>query len=402
MRGILRNIKTMEKNIKFAAFIFMLGVFFFTPATSQAADLGFTPSTISRTVGSTFTISAYVSSPSAAINAVSGSVSFPVNILEVVSISKLNSIMNLWVQEPSFSNAQGTASFEGIVLNPGFTGSQGTVVSITFRAKSAGSALIKFSSGSVLSNDGIGTNVLKNLGNANATIRSVEIKPEEKKPLADPVVDTAKKDVVIEKPIITYYQEEVTSGDMIKIHGIARPDLNIKINLLRDGQLVKSEVVRSTGSGNFVIIIDSMPDPGVYAFTVEAYDDAGNIAEKTEPLSIIVKSKWLDSFVDSILKYASLTLVLILALVGLVTVAGILWSHSLFVIRRMRHEAREAEQVSGREFKVLHENINRHVARLKKTNRKLTAEEVEFLEQFDQRLEEAEESIEKEMKDVSK
>ncbi len=393
-----------KKNINFLAFIFTLGVFFFSPVISYAADLGFSPSTLSRTVGSTFTISAYVSSPSAAINAASGVVSFPVNLLEVVSVSKASSIINLWVQDPSFSNAQGTVNFEGIALNPGFTGSQGVVVSITFRAKSAGNALVKFSSGSVLANDGVGTNVLKNLGNANIAIKSIETPRDENKTVVPPITTPIKDidiEVVIDKPIITYYQEEVTSGDVIKIHGITEPDLNIKIELLKDGQFIKEQVVRSTGSGNFVIAIDSILDPGIYTFTTQAYDDAGNTTEKTQPLSIVIKSKWLDSFVESMMKYVSLTMLAILALAGLVSIVGILWYHSLFMIRRMQREAREAEQVSNKTFRVLREGVDRHIERLKRTKRKLTNEETAFLQEFSDKLGEAEGIVKKEIHDIT-
>ncbi len=172
MRTGIRSFKAMEKiPLKILRVLFVAGVFL-VPAISYAADLGFSPSTLSRTVGSTFTVSVYVSSPSAAINAASGVVSFPANTLEVVSVSKTGSIMNLWVQEPSFSNVQGTVNFEGIALNPGFTGNQGTVLIITFRAKSAGVAAVKFTSGSILANDGAGTNILENLGSANFSLQS--------------------------------------------------------------------------------------------------------------------------------------------------------------------------------------------------------------------------------------
>jgi len=64
--------------------------------------------------------------------------------------------------------------------------------------------------------------------------------------------------------------------------------------------------------------------------------------------------------------------------------------------------AREAEKVTDKAFKVLRDGVQRHVVRLKKVKRKLTAEEAEFLEQFEQKLEEAEEVITKEIQDISK
>jgi hypothetical protein len=83
--------------------------------------------------------------------------------LEVVSISKTESIFTLWAEEPSFSNKAGTVNFEGIILNPGFKGSNGKLLTITFRAKTEGQANLSFSSGSVFANDGTGANILSDL-----------------------------------------------------------------------------------------------------------------------------------------------------------------------------------------------------------------------------------------------
>ena len=111
------------------------------------------------------------------MNAASGVVSFPQDKLQVVSLSKSGSIFNLWVQEPSFFNGTGTISFEGIVLNPGFMGSAGKIITVNFRAKSSGNVSLSFSSGSVLANDGKGTNILTGMSGGNYNIQSGTIAP---------------------------------------------------------------------------------------------------------------------------------------------------------------------------------------------------------------------------------
>lgn len=128
------------------------------------------PSAGSYLSGKTFPVRVLVSSTAQSINAVSGILSFPQDKLQVVSISKADSILTLWVQEPSFSNTQGTVSFEGVVPNPGFTGSSGRVLTINFKVVAQGEAPIKFSSGSVLANDGNGTNILRNIGTASFSL----------------------------------------------------------------------------------------------------------------------------------------------------------------------------------------------------------------------------------------
>ncbi len=144
----------------------------FVPARAASASLYLSPSARSYDLGATFAVTVYVSTDES-MNAAAGTISFPSDKLQVVSLSKTGSIFSLWAQEPTFSNSAGTVTFEGVVLNPGFSGSAGKILIITFRAKAAGDALVRFSSGSVLANDGQGTNIISGMGSAQYTIGNV-------------------------------------------------------------------------------------------------------------------------------------------------------------------------------------------------------------------------------------
>ncbi|TSC62680.1 MAG: Uncharacterized protein Greene041614_342 [Parcubacteria group bacterium Greene0416_14] len=159
------------------------------PALADAASLYFSPGS-NRVVGETFPVSVFVSSADQAMNAASGQISFPVDKLAVTSISKDASIINLWVQEPTFSNADATVNFEGIVLNPGFVGSEGKVLTVYFRAKAPGDATIMLTSGSVLANDGTGTNILSETRKTTVSISGSSLPaPAESRPA--PAVEVA-------------------------------------------------------------------------------------------------------------------------------------------------------------------------------------------------------------------
>ncbi len=145
--------------------------------TAEAASLYFLPSSGSYDVGKTLTASIYVSSSDQAINAVSGIISFPQDKLQVVSLSKTGSIMSLWVQEPSFSNTDGIINFEGIALNPGYQGSAGKIISIQLQTKQMGQARLNIIDGSVLANDGLGTQILSNISGATFNINSEITEP---------------------------------------------------------------------------------------------------------------------------------------------------------------------------------------------------------------------------------
>lgn len=158
--------------------IFLVASFLLLVASSaQAASLYFSPSSDTYNVGESFPVSVYVSSADQAMNAASGIISFPQDKLEVTSLSKSGSIFTFWVQEPVFSNSAGTVTFEGIVLNPGFTGSTGKIITVNFEAKAAGSVPLTFSSGSVLANDGKGTNILVSMGAAAYALAAKIITP---------------------------------------------------------------------------------------------------------------------------------------------------------------------------------------------------------------------------------
>lgn len=165
---------------------------FVFPGVTRAATLSLSPIDTTVRAGSTITEVALVSSPTQALNAVSGTIFFPADLLQVVSVSKTNSILSLWVQEPAFSNANGTITFAGVVPNPGYIGTRGTVLSIQFRSRKEGVANVTFTSASeVLANDGNGTNILTATQSATITVTaSAQPEPE----AAPPTQEAAEKE----------------------------------------------------------------------------------------------------------------------------------------------------------------------------------------------------------------
>lgn len=180
----MRTFLILKKKI-FVFFVVLFSTFSFVYATNIAV----VPDTGSYSVGKTFIVDFYVTNNSQAINAVSGVLSYPVEMLQVQSLSKSGSIIKLWAEEPAFSNSEGSVKFDGVILNPGFSGSKGKILSITFLVKKAGNAPISFSSGSVLANDGEATNIIDHLNGGAYSLQSeiVEKKVEviEEKPKAE-------------------------------------------------------------------------------------------------------------------------------------------------------------------------------------------------------------------------
>lgn len=152
---------------KLLSALFAFAFLIITPRFAHAAGLYFAPSSGDYAQNENFTVSVFVDVEKS-INAVSGMVTFPTEYLEVIAVSTANSVVNLWVQNPSFSNAGNTGNvhFEGIILNPGYIGSRGRIVDIVFGVKKAGSASLTFGESSILANDGEGSNILSSVGSS--------------------------------------------------------------------------------------------------------------------------------------------------------------------------------------------------------------------------------------------
>lgn len=142
---------------------------FLLPATASAASLYVTPSSGSYGIGDTISATIYVESTGQSLNALSGTLSVPSDAFDIVGVSIAGSIVNFWVTEPS--NRGSSVAFEGVVLNPGYSGSAGKIASVTLRAKRAGSAALTYTSASILANDGKGTSILSGTRGATYTIR---------------------------------------------------------------------------------------------------------------------------------------------------------------------------------------------------------------------------------------
>lgn len=148
----------------------IFGSSFTDTVKAQNGSLYLSPSSGKVSVGETFSLVLRVNTGGVAVNAAEGSIIFNQRELSVTSISRSGSIFSIWAAEPRFSNAEGTIEFAGGIPNPGYSGANGLLLTINFRAKAAttikGFTEIVLVSGSVLANDGEGTNILASLGKA--------------------------------------------------------------------------------------------------------------------------------------------------------------------------------------------------------------------------------------------
>lgn len=187
-----------------------------SPSQAAGASLYLAPSSGTHVINGKFSVGIKVNSGGQVINAAEGTISFDNKLLEVSGISKGGSIFTLWTTEPTFSNSAGTISFGGGIPRPGYKGSSGHICTISFKAKRAGTAAVRFTSGAVLANDGMGTNILASMGSGSYTVSPEVTTPK-------PTGTTEENKPAEEKPVETEYNKPT-------IISPTHPDQNIWYN----------------------------------------------------------------------------------------------------------------------------------------------------------------------------
>ncbi len=176
----------MIKNNILSIFLFFFVLFSALPLIGQAAELYLEPAQGEYHQDDTFIAEVRLNTEGEYINVAKVDLTFPQDILEVKDFSKGNSILTLWVEEPSFSNQSGRVSFAG-GIPAGYQGWDGLLGRTIFRVKQQGTGDKKVKieflvSSQVLLNDGLGTPAeLKTKGAIFSILpERLEIPPEDK------------------------------------------------------------------------------------------------------------------------------------------------------------------------------------------------------------------------------
>lgn len=187
----------MRHTILFRFFIFLF-LLLFIPKVIFASSLSLSPSTSNLKVGSTFDVNVLLDTQGRSINAMQIFLSFPPNLLEVISPSFGSSVVNLWTASPKFDNNLGTVELEGGIPN-GIITSGGVITTVKFRVKSAGTAEVYFFNNSqIFRNDGLATPDLQQKNGAIYKISALT----PVKPITPPIVKEVVKETPKETPVV--------------------------------------------------------------------------------------------------------------------------------------------------------------------------------------------------------
>lgn len=382
-------------------FYFFIYFLLFFSHIALAASLSLSPSSGSYNVGDTIKVRIVLASSDQSANAVSGAISFSKDLLTLMSLSKSNSLVSLWATEPSYSNTSGTVNMEGVILN-GFTGSNGTILNLSFKAKAVGNANIKFTSSSVLANDGQGTNILTGTGQASFDLSPAKVKETPAPttvtapaPIPEPVA------VKILTPVFTDYSKDAKEGEFFVVKGFAEPITDILITsdgvvASTDEVVHEAKTVKSDDQGAFIYVSERTTS-GVYMITAQARNKDGVLSDKTLPIKISVSS--LSAPKTSVPTNIMNTLLLTIPIIGLIILLILLmiWGRHYILNYReyMRKKLMETQVLVSKSFDILDEDVREEVKIFKKIKalQTLTSDERLFINQFKKDIEAAEKII---------
>lgn len=276
----------MARSLKILFFLFV----FFSFANfsfANSPNLYFSNPPRQVEVGDRLTIDLKVNSKDQSINAITGAVSFPLELVDVASISKTKSIMNFWTQDPKV--LRNKIVFEGIILNPGFEGNNGVLFSITFTAKQSGTVSLRYTDGGVLANDGYGTNLLTTLSGINFKIVPSTLRDIKE---GETLITEISNKKIVALPVIVEYSESVNANHKVFIRGKGEPnsltkivfkDISVKslgeqlVSVFQSKRKKLDEaLVKNNSDGAFEYISNSNLLAGVYNATPFLVDEDTN------------------------------------------------------------------------------------------------------------------------------
>lgn len=340
----------MEKKIY--KFIIVILIFFSFVSFSEAATLSISPASNNLQVGHNFNVKVIVNS-SNPINAVSASITFPANLVEIQSVSKAGSILDFWISEPNFSK-NGVLNFEAVTLG-GFGGGTGTVLNVTLKAIGVGTGKIIFNSGQILANDGQGTDVT---GLLNPGSVSIEAKKMEEPDLE--VKSKTEKDIEPEKifqPLPTLNAPEIylakRFGERVIEGKSAYPDSQALVTFMDENGTKVFITIKTESQGEFILNLPTALRQGTYKVNAVVIRP-----DKTSTFPSNEITLKIGGIFDGLSRYL---LVLIIILILLIAYLIFRISQQIKKNKNLRFlvkkEAREAENIVHKSFYILKKEV---------------------------------------------
>lgn len=390
--------------MKKSFFFFVILIFcFFQASEIFAADasLFLEPASGSYRVKENFSIKIRVNSDGTTINAAKASISFPVDLIEIQSLSKSNSIFQLWPEEPAFSNSNGIINFAGGVPSPGFNGI-GTIATINFKVKKEGEANVNISEGQVLAADGRGTDILSYFkGGTYIFYPAVEIPPAEITPPEVPEEKLPAQPALLAPEILVYPRYYTAGEELFYAEGKASPDSTVIIFLNRGENVIKTWEILSDPNGNWIFSTDELFKTGDYILSAKSRDSKGNFSSFS--IGYRVKIKLAGFCIGPwIMLYSTFSIILIiLILLIFLFLFFIILSKNKKAKEKLKKETKEAKESLEKTFIEIGKELAKKIEYFD-SKPGLNAEERKLRDEIFYILKNSEDLISKEIEDIEK
>ena len=371
--GKLKRYMTLSKKY-IISFLPTLLFLFFPIVVSAQATLSVSPASGSYQVGESFSVLVTLNTGNAPINAAIGQINFDNTRLEVSSLGYSQSIFSLWTDEPSFSNVAGFVKFSGGIPNPGFNGAKGNILRITFRTKATGQAPVNFLSGSVLANDGQGSNIADTLKGALYTVtpastpttssKSESSNPKQKTDIVEIKADAVESEQPIVVPTITKWSNYLTDGDILVLEGLGHPSDKVVIVLQKDTGTPIEEYTFPAPDGRFIFTYPKPLHTGHYQVWAKNVTSDNHESGLSEPVTVEVVPPTFINIAGFIINYDTIIVVLLVILLLIIILCIIMWRKWRKWRRGQKIEIFEAETVLHKSFDIIQDGLIKYITYL--------------------------------------
>ena len=172
------KIQNYLKSFKFLAVIFSFSLLVFSltlTKSAMAAEVYFGTEGKEFGIEKNFEIKVFLNTEGESVNAIEGEIVFSTSTLEFQEIRDGASFISFWVNKPFFNG--NSVIFSGI-LPGGYTGTQGYLFSLVFRAREVGEMTIDAENMRVLRNEPAGSQALLKISSLKLQIKEQSLVPE--------------------------------------------------------------------------------------------------------------------------------------------------------------------------------------------------------------------------------
>ena len=243
-------------------------------------------------IGQSFEVKVVADTGGVSINAAEADLTFNPAAFSIEEISTNGSVLQMWPTPPQFSNDRGTIQFSGLT-NHYFAGSDGLLITITFKALHTMPGGVQFVSGAMLASDGRESNIITSLKSGLFSVHPAESLPTAATTTPE-VLGAASTSVSTSHdpraPSFVEYSTDIRLGDRIIMKGVADPGTKVSVWLQRESDTPLQSDSASASDGSFTFTSETISNRGAYHVWAVARDDHGVQSATSKTIDVTVHS----------------------------------------------------------------------------------------------------------------